>query len=88
MPSRYEAWEDGERTKDIPIDRVVGGPAFRSRGLDYLLQLAGLVAHALLEQEESVCGMEEQGIGRGFSVLNRALNWKASRQDPQGIVRG
>ena len=26
VPSRYEAWEDGERTKDIPIERVIGGP--------------------------------------------------------------
>lgn len=29
VPSRYEAWEDGWFTKNIPIENVVGGPAFR-----------------------------------------------------------
>ena len=87
VPSRYEAWEDGERTKDIPIDRVIGGPVFRSRGSDYMLQMAGLVAHALLEREQPSSGMEERGVARGFYVLHRALNRRASRQDPQGIVR-
>ena len=52
VPSRYEAWEDGERTKDIPIERVIGGPAFRSSHSDHLLQMADLIAHALLKQEE------------------------------------
>ena len=87
VPSRYEAWEDGEWTKDIPIDRIVVGPAFRSRGLDYLLQMAGLVAHALLAQEEAGYGIEEREIRPGLFVLDRALNRRASRQDLQGIVR-
>ena len=30
VPSRYEAWEDDEATKDIPIERIIGGPSFRS----------------------------------------------------------
>ena len=51
-PSRYEAWNDGERTKDISIERVIGGPAFRSSQDDDLLQMADLIAHALLKQEE------------------------------------
>ena len=61
VPSKYEAWEDGERTRDIPIERVIGGPAFRSSHSDYLLQMADLIAHA--------------------------LNRRASRRDPQGVVR-
>ena len=52
VPSRYEAWEDGERTRDIPIERVIGGPAFRSSHSDHMLQMADLIAHALLKQEE------------------------------------
>ena len=52
VPSKYEAWEDGERTRDIPIERVIGGPSFRSSHSDHLLQMADLIAHALLKQEE------------------------------------
>ena len=51
-PSRYEAWNDGERTKEIPTDRDIGGPAFRGSRSDYLLQMADLIAHALLKQGE------------------------------------
>ena len=27
VPSRYELWEDGEKTRNMPIERVIGGPA-------------------------------------------------------------
>ena len=89
MPSRYEAWEDRERTKDIPIERVIGGPAFRSSHSDHLLQMADLIAHALLKQEEEPSPrVKRLGIGRAFGILDRALNRRASRRDPQGVVRG
>ena len=28
VPSRYERWEEGERTRNIPVEHVIGGPAF------------------------------------------------------------
>ena len=88
MPSRYEVWEDGERTKDIPIEKVIGGPAFRSSHSDYLLQMADLIAHALLKQEEEPSPrVKRLSIDRAFGILDRALNRRASRQDPQGVVR-
>ena len=88
VPSRYEVWEDGERTRDIPIENVIGGPAFRSSHADCLLQMADLIAHALLKQEEQPSPrVERQGIARAFGILDRALNRRASRRDPQGVVR-
>ena len=96
VPSRYQTWEDGERTKNIPIERVIGGPAFRDSASDYLLQMADLIAHALLMQEEQpfprACSVlhsevEPLGVARGFGILDRALNRRASRRDPQGVVR-
>ncbi len=88
VPSRYERWEEGERTRNIPVENVIGGPAFRSSEGDHLLQMADLIAHALLKQEEEpVPRVESMGIHEAFSILDRALNRKASRQDLQGIVR-
>ncbi len=88
VPSRYEVWEDGERARDIPIENVIGGPAFRSSHADCLLQMADLIAHALLKQEEEPSPrVERQGIDRAFGILDRALNRRASRRDPQGVVR-
>ena len=45
VPSRYERWEEGERTRNIPVENVIGGPAFRSSDSDHLLQMADIVAH-------------------------------------------
>ena len=88
VPSQYERWEEGERTRNIPVENVIGGPAFRSSDSDYLLQMADLIAHALLKQEEEpVPRVESMGIQEAFSILDEALNRKASRRDPQGIVR-
>ena len=88
VPSRYEAWEEGERTRNIPVENVIGGPAFRSSDGDYLLQMADLIAHALLKQEEEpIPRVETHGIHEAFAILDHALNRKATRRDPQGIVR-
>ena len=88
VPSQYELWQEGERTRNIPVENVIGGPAFRSSDGDYLLQMADFVAHALLKQEEEpIPRVEDLGIHQSFSMLDKALNRKASRRDPQGIVR-
>lgn len=88
IPSRFETWEDGSATRNIPLARVIGGPAFRSAEDDYLLQLAGFAACALLLQEQGArAGGEARAVARSFSILNHVLNREASRRDPQGVVR-
>ena len=88
VPSRYERWEEGERTRNIPVENLIGGPTFRSSDSDHLLQMADFIAHALLKQEETpIPRVESMGIHEAFSILDRALNRKASRRDHQGIVR-
>ena len=88
VPSRYERWEEGDRTRNIPVDNVIGGPSFRSSDSDHLLQMADLIAHALLKQEEEPTPRtSDLGVHLAFGILDRALNRKASRRDLQGVVR-
>ncbi len=88
VPSRYERWEEGERTRNIPVENVIGGPAFRSSDSDHLLQMADIIAHALLKQEEEpIPRVAHLGIADTFSILDKVLNRRASRRDPQGVVR-
>ncbi len=88
VPSKYEAWEDGNRMKDIPIGRVIGGPVLKSSASDYLLQMAGLIPFALLKQEERPSpGEEYLCLKSTFGILDKVLNRNASRQDLQGVVR-
>ena len=92
VPSRYEQWEDGRRIRNKPLENVIGGPAFRSSSSDWLLQMARLVAHALLMQEEQADGemalwKDTTGAGQAFDILDAALNRNASERDLQGVVR-
>ena len=88
VPVRQGACADCRHTRNVPIARIIGAPAFRHPDTDCLLQTAGMVAHALLWQEEPP-GEDTDGAGLGtaFATLDRALNFRASRSDPQGVVR-
>ena len=92
VPSRYEQWEDGRRIRNKPLENLIGGPAFRSSSSDWLLQMARLVAHSLLMQEEQADGemalrKDTTGTGQAFDILDAALNRNASGRDLQGVVR-
>ena len=84
VPVRHGAYDDGWHTRNVPIERVIGGPAFRDSDGDCLLQAACLVAHALLWQEDPP---DVDGLARTFSILDRSLNRRAARNDAQGVVR-
>ncbi len=92
MPSKYEQWEDGRRIRNKPLKNVIGGPAFRSSRSDWPLQMSGLVAHALLVQEEQANGemtlwKDTMRARQPFDILDSALNRNASGRDLQGVIR-
>ena len=84
VPVRVTACGDGWHTRNLPIDRIIGGPMFRSPDADCLLQIAGLVARTLVWREEP---QTVDGLAGAFDVLDRALNRRASSRDRQGVVR-
>ena len=87
VPVRVGACGDGWHTRNLPIDRIIGGPAFRSPETDCLLQVAGMTAYALLWREEPAAGVDSGAMFDAFAVLDHALNRRASRHDSKGVVR-
>ena len=83
VPVRVDARGDGRHTRNLPIDRIIGGPVFRDPGADCLLQVSELAAYALLWREEPCTGADHSV----FAVLDRSLNRRAARRDPRGVVR-
>ena len=67
VPVRVDACGDGWHTRNLPIERIIGGPIFRDPDPDNLLQVAGLVAHALVRREEPPTA---DGLAGAFDVLN------------------
>ena len=70
VPTRHSACEDGWGTRNVPLERIIGGPAFRSPESDCLLQAADFVAHALLWQEEPSISDAAGDLGTAFAVLD------------------
>ena len=68
-------------------DFAVCVPPHRRTGDDELLQLAGLVSYALLQQEEPTAMAEALNFHLAFGILNRVLDLRASPRDPQGVAR-
>jgi hypothetical protein len=88
--SRYGAWEDGSPAKNIPNDRLIEDPIFRSSARSYFLQLADFVAYALLKSESTPTPLViRYRLDECYERLKPILVMKASAQDPRklGIVR-
>ena len=62
-------------------------PPHRLPGDDELLQLAGLVSYALLQQEEPTPTAQSLNFHLAFGILNNVLDRRASPHDPQGVCR-
>ena len=88
VPTRHGACDASVYGEVAGVPAVIAGPAFRDPDGDCLLQVAGLVAHALLWQEEPPdVGGDSGALAGAFGVLDRALNRRAARHDPRGVVR-
>jgi hypothetical protein len=88
--SRYGAWEDGAPAKNIPNDRLIEDPIFRSSARSYFLQLADFISYALLKSETTMTPLVERyRLHQCYERLKPVLVIKASTKDPKelGIVR-
>lgn len=88
--SQYGAWEDGSPAKNIPNDRLIEDPIFRSSERSYFLQLADFVAYALLKSETPPTPLVARyRLNECYERLKPIIITKASNKDPRklGIVR-
>lgn len=88
--SKYGMWEDGAPSKNIPNNRLIEDPIFRSSARSYFLQLADFVAYALLKSETTATPLAHRyRLHECYERLKPILVLQASRQDPKqlGIVR-
>ena len=72
---------------DVARDTAVYAPPYRVAGDDELLQLAGLVSYALLQQEDPTAMAEALNFHLAFGILKSVLDRRACPRDPQGVDR-
>ena len=81
------------RWKNIPKRGTLADPLSEAPTASYLHQMADLVAHALLKQEEEPSATAKRlGIARAFGILDRAPQPQGTQARPPGrreaVTRG
>jgi len=88
--SMLGVWDDGSAFKNIPNDRLIEDPVFKSSQQSYFLQSADFIAYALLKSEvKPTPHVAKYGLHEMYDVLEPICAKAASRKDPRqlGIVR-
>ena len=89
VPSKFGAWEDGRRSKNMPVSRIIEDPLFKTSQSSYFLQFADAIAFSLLKKEvQPTPHIAKYGLNQMFDLLKPILCLKASAGDPFGVVRG
>lgn len=88
IPSQFGVWLDtGATTKNIPLDRIIEDPFFKTSSQSYFIQLVDFCAYALLRRERPVPSKTKYGLDQAFNLLSPILVREASTRDPEGIIR-
>jgi hypothetical protein len=88
IPSKYGAWEDGKASKNIPIDRIIEDPQFKSSARSYFVQQADFTAFGLLRREVPKPRLKRHGVHRTFNVLKpETLELVCNPADEHGVIR-
>lgn len=84
--SQFGSWEDGSSYKNIPNDRLIEDPIFKSSAQSYFLQAVDFVAFALLKSEvPPTPKIAKYGLDDLYSSLSAICAKEASRRDPKGL---
>lgn len=89
--SQFGAWDDGRPAKNIPTNRLIEDPIFKSSAESYFLQLVDFIAFALLRSESHPVPqrIQQYGLHEAYEKLRPVCATEASPRDPRrlGIVR-
>jgi hypothetical protein len=90
IPSAFGGWGiEKERSRNIPLERIIEDPVFKQSHQSYFIQLADCVSFALLKREvEPSEHVKKYKLNEAFdNHLSKACFKDASPKDLLGIVR-
>lgn len=87
IPSRYRSWDNGDWSRNIPIERIIEDPSFKNSRDSWFIQHVDFTAYALLRRERPTPKTKRYGIHRSFELLDGCLERVCNPNDPFGIIR-
>jgi hypothetical protein len=87
-PIPYNTMGSVGSTRNIPLDRIIEDPLFKTSKSSYFIQISDFVAFSLLRNEKPLPTTQPM-VQQAFDQLDRVLVKQANRYDPKkkGIVR-
>jgi hypothetical protein len=89
IPSSFGTWPGGLTARNIPTDRILEDPVFRSSHSSYFIQAVDFCAYALLRFEQPLASKTRYGFDQAYLRLTPIMVPQANRFDPKnlGIIR-
>ena len=87
IPSKFGTWADGKGSKNIPIERIIEDPQFKSSAKSYFIQQADFIAFSLLRREKPTPRIKRYGLHKTFDQLDECLETVCNPRDPKGVIR-
>lgn len=87
ISSNRGTWDDGRRTKNIPLSNIIEDPQFKQSHKSYLIQHCDFMAYGLMKRERPTSRVKRYGSHKSFDVLNECLETVCNPNDPKGIIR-
>lgn len=87
--SMFGAWEDGQPTKNIVLERIIEDLVFRESHRSYFIQMADFCAYALFRSEKPLSSKTKYGLDKCFDILSPICTPECFSKDPRkhGIIR-
>lgn len=88
IPSNKGVWIDtGRQVKNIPLNRIIEDPQFKSSARSYFIQLADFYAYGVLRRERPTKANKRYGIHKSLEKLAPIVVRECNPNDPLGIIR-
>ncbi len=88
IPNSSEIFGLSRTKRNIPLERIIEDPLFKTSKSSYFIQLSDMLAFSLLRNEKPIQSTSEK-VRMAFDQLDKALVKNAFARDPRkkGIIR-
>jgi hypothetical protein len=89
IPDRIDMYGYNGASRNLPLERIIEDPLFKTSQSSYFIQLADLLAFSLLRNEKPLDGSTLEAVRTAFERLDKTLVKVAFKADPRGkgIIR-
>ena len=89
VPDKVSYYGVNNQSRNLPLEKIIEDPLFKTSKSSYFIQLADLLAFALLRSEKPLDGSTLEQVRTAFDQLDKVLVKTAFARDPKkkGIIR-